>query len=209
MTFTDFSINVPGTYHTDHFLNCQDHAFIEKQGNCMIGVVSDGIGSLPYSQFTSFLTASSILKYLKTFNDYDNIIEKVENYLIYVRNSCFNFLRREEVKKCNGATLLFFVVTPKYSWIYAKGDGYYGVNKTLEYVHGNQPYIDECTLELKYKGRTDDIDCIWVSTDGLRYSKELQKYLSNGRTKESIFGLVKEEHRNEILTDDLGLALGY
>lgn len=209
MSFEDFSITVPGIHHRINLINCQDHAFTDSFQNKIIGVVSDGVGSLDYAEFASLLMASATIKRLKQLNNYDNIAKSMYEYIEDVKKYCLSFLREKERRNAYCATLLFFIITPQYFWIYTQGDGYYGVNKKIYEVKGNGKTIDTCILELAYKGETKDLDNIWVSTDGLRFSKNIQDYLVSGRTKEQMFDLVKQEHENEKLNDDFGLALSY
>lgn len=209
MGFEDFSITIPGKYHREHLLNCQDHAFTDAFQNTIIGIVSDGVGSLEYAEFASLLMASGTLKYLKRLKNYDNIARDVFEYIEEMKKYCLSFLREKERRNAYCATLLFFIITPEYFWIYTQGDGFYGVNKKIYEVKGNAQRIDDCTLELSYKGKTQDLDNIWVSTDGLRFSENIKQYLTNGESKEHMFDLIKLEHEKDILNDDFGLALSY
>lgn len=209
MTFTDFSITIPGKYHRDRYINCQDHAFVDSFQDLHIGVVSDGVGALDYAEFASLITASGTIKYLKTLKNYDKIENDVYSYILNAKTNCLKYLREKERRMAYAATLLFYVVTPRYSWVYAQGDGYYGINKQIFEVKGNAKFIEECTLELMYKGKTEDIDNIWVSTDGMYYSKKIQQYMINGEHKAGLFDLIEKEHHLNILDDDFGIASLY
>lgn len=213
-TFNIFEIVIQGERHHQYKENCQDHAF----SNVNIGIVSDGVGSLPYSEFTSFLLSSSVLKFLSEI-DFDEIKDKkdVEIYLLneisdhirYTKDTCFYFLRDEEKIRCDGATLIFYIITPEYTYIFSQGDGYYGINDDIYKVEGNHNYIDFCTLKFEQKIETEKVDKIWVSTDGLRYSSILMDKLMNGTNMNDLEDVIREEEKLGILRDDLGMVISW
>ncbi len=206
-----FNITLPGNYHILHLKNCQDHAFIDHSNELTIGVVSDGVGSLDYSEFTSFLTASWTIEEVKRRiarieTSPEDFCEYFNEELDVMKEGVFSNLRFVDKRKCYAATLLFYVITPEYSYIFTQGDGYYGINEDSYMVKGNSYYVEDCTLVFERKIKTEDVERIWVSTDGLRYSEKIICALNSGRNAEDLEDLIRDEHSKKVLNDDFGLA---
>ena len=206
-----FNITLPGNYHITHLKNCQDHAFIEHSDNLIIGAVSDGVGSLDYSEFTSFLTASWAITEVK--RQINGIQTSPEAFCEYfneefevMKEGVFSNLRFADKRNCYAATLLFYIVTPEYSYIFTQGDGYYGINEDSYMVKGNSYYVEDCTLVFEKKIKTEDVERIWVSTDGLRYSEKIICALNEGKGEEELERIIRDEHNKKVLSDDFGLA---
>lgn len=213
-TFTSYNITLPGIAHLKQFQNCQDHAFTEKYSDLLIGVVSDGVGSLHYSEFSSLLMSSwtitqvkDEIEYLK--NDPEGFCKSFNGLLSSVKSEVFSNLHPAAKQNCYAATLLFYVVTPEKTYVFVQGDGYYGINNDVYKCEGNSHYIEDCTLELLTTENTADVESIWVTTDGLRYSEKIMKYLMEHGVKNDIEDLIRDEHKKEILRDDFGLALAW
>lgn len=213
-TFTSYNITLPGIAHLKQFQNCQDHAFTEKYSDLLIGVVSDGVGSLHYSEFTSLLMSSWTIKTIKENIDLlikvpEQFIKAFNEELAKVKNDVFEYLHPAVKRNCYAAILLFYVVTSEKTYVFVQGDGYYGINNDVYKCEGNSHYIEDCTLELLTTENTADVESIWVSTDGLRYSEKIMKYLMGHGAKNDIEDLIRDEHKKEILRDDFGLALAW
>lgn len=213
-TFTSYNITLPGIAHLKQFQNCQDHAFAEKYSDLLIGVVSDGVGSLHYSEFTSLLTSSYTISYVKgniqLLKDKPEVFVSIFNKVIReMKEDVFEYLHPAVQRNCYAATLLFYVVTPEKSYVFVQGDGYYGINNDIYVCKGNSHYIEDCTLELLTVEDTVDVESIWVSTDGLRYSEKITDRLIKHGSKSDIEHIIREEHNKEVLRDDFGLALAW
>lgn len=214
-TFKTLDLIISGQYHLDNKLNCQDYALLSKINDVGIGVVADGVGSYKYSEFMSFLIAGTTINYLSKI-DYSNIkeIEKfilvnVPNHLKKLKVECAKNFREKEYAEFCGSTLLFFIVTSEYSYIFTQGDGYYGINNDVYKVEGNSRYIENCTLQLEQKIKTDKVQKIWVSTDGMRYATKSLNRLINEENMNDLEDTIKEEENQKILRDDFGIVLAW
>lgn len=214
--FNDFEISIIGKNHKDRNLNCQDQCFSLATDDRQIGIVADGIGSFRFSEVGSFLYCARILKLLsemkiETLKSFckDGCLSKLMDYSIAEFNRMIlDKIFQDSFKESFGSTVVLYIITDEMSYIFSKGDGFFGINEALFEIIGNKNYIEFCTFEKNFEIETKNLQSVWVSTDGLRFSPTLKKNLKELPDKfANLFDVIKSEVKQEVLLDDFGLAV--
>lgn len=216
-TFNNFDISIIGKAHYTQKLNCQDHVFFKNEKDRIIGIVADGIGSLPFSEFSSFLYSTSILTLLCNLNlniiNDNNLSDILDLHILHVNKLLVSIIGDNFLDKSLGSTIILYIITNESTSIYSKGDGFYGVDtlnngKAFSELNGNDKRIYNCTFVQNFKTETKNIKSVWVSTDGLRYSNLLKDSLKNiNEYFCKLFDIIKIESYSEKLLDDLAICV--
>lgn len=214
--FNNFQITLPGKSHKSRGLNCQDQAFCSRTSDRIIGLVADGIGSIQYSEVSSFLYSTSIINCIEQISlmalNKMNLCEVFEDHILTINKTLGSILKIEHLNLCLGSTIVLYVITEEFTSIYSKGDGFYGITTkpltSIIELKGNNHYIDLCTFERNIKIPTSEVKSVWVATDGLRFSRKLKNELEEPDVLfPYIFETIKKEYENDLMLDDFGIAI--
>lgn len=213
-SFKTFARTQIGKSHVKLQYNCQDYSFQYRDDDKIILIVADGVGGIPFSECSAILESFSIVSLLQNRTPLDLNNKKVINHLIteqlkVVKQNVKNTIMSDYVdNSLYGNTLIVCTLTKDVCNIYAKGDGYYGVNGDIKEVIKNREFIADCVIQHQLEIPTDDISSVVIATDGLRFFpiKDIMLSTENIKLNFSSMDRIISDCKDN-LEDDLGIGI--
>ncbi len=174
--------SVIGSHHHKNFKNNQDAWHIETTEHSIIGLVGDGCGSGQYSEVGAQLGVRFMANYLQNLSqgwanelpcDWEYFLNDAVKQFLFKLQSFNQFcgLCEKDVYNYWLFTILGFVVTEKTTVVFSFGDGLVSLNNNVEEIdQNNEPhYLSYGTSKVKihHLVSTDDVQSLWIATDGL------------------------------------------
>lgn len=211
LNFTSSIGSVLGNTHKKLHYNNQDAYNYFQSKDLIIGVVADGCGGGACNEVGAKLIVDFLVNYCKknyTNNPFE-INTLKSSILSFLKNIVSNQQTDDElyfIENFLFFTLFGFVITPELTYIFHSGDGMYIINNEIHIVEqDNRPnYISKNLIsgnfdfEIK-ELKTDNIDKILISTDGLIH---LNEYLNKNGQLENISS-ISDLFNQSVLFDDI------
>lgn len=212
-SFKTFTRTQIGRSHVKLQYNCQDYSFQYRDDDKIILIVADGVGGIPFSECSAILESFSILSLLQNktvlaLNDKELINHLITEQLKFVKQNVKSTIMSEYVNNSlYGNTLIVCTLAKDVCNIYAKGDGYYGVNGNIKEVIKNREFVADCVIQHQLEIPTDNISNVVIATDGLRFfpNKDIafsEKIKLNFSSMDYVISSCKDD-----LEDDLGIGI--